>query len=451
MRRLRLFLLVLSLIILSAFSVLQAYAGSAPKDVSGTKFQQAVEQLLDKGVVSGYADGTYRPYNEVTRAEMTAFLSRLVGLDAASRIGNNVFSDVSDSHWAKGYIAAIYDAGIVKGKTENNFDPEGKVTYAEACAMVVRTLGYGEDSVIGSWPQNYISKATELSILDSVAITDDGSHRANRGDVALMLASIMEAISDDTNIDFAQCRLYSGNSNVQTTTFDRYTNEYIRAELSLKYEMITEDTPIVLQCEIRNANQYYIIYQKSCSTVLRKDTSASTISIALSTDDLMRWNYDIDDYRIIIKYGQKGLINKEISLYVDYSDMMGFLETTTTKMFGAMWDTAENNDWSNGEYYETLYSNTINEMVRSKLTLSYEELIADYYIPIHIIWYHKGAEFLDCGDVWQYFEEGSTEHSIFSGIYYMQKRGTNFPAGVYTITYGIGDQVFNTQKFKVIE
>jgi 2',3'-cyclic-nucleotide 2'-phosphodiesterase / 3'-nucleotidase len=51
------------------------------------------------------------------------------------------FNDVSDKHWAKEEIHALANKGIVKGRTETAFDPNGRITRAEFAALVARTLG----------------------------------------------------------------------------------------------------------------------------------------------------------------------------------------------------------------------------------------------------------------------------------------------------------------------
>jgi hypothetical protein len=76
MRKVLSFVLVLSLV-LGSFSM----AFAAPlSDVAGEDFEDAVNVLTELGVVSGYPDGTYKPDNIVTRAEMAVIVVRALGL-----------------------------------------------------------------------------------------------------------------------------------------------------------------------------------------------------------------------------------------------------------------------------------------------------------------------------------------------------------------------------------
>ncbi|MGI6144056.1 MAG: S-layer homology domain-containing protein, partial [bacterium] len=73
-----------------------AFAASF-KDVEGHWAQQQIETWLQKGLVSGYPDGTFRPNQPVTRAEFVTFVNRAFGIKAAG--GEEVFSDVPASAW----------------------------------------------------------------------------------------------------------------------------------------------------------------------------------------------------------------------------------------------------------------------------------------------------------------------------------------------------------------
>ena len=60
-------------------------------------YYDAVVSLAEKGILSGYADGTFRPNAQITRAELAAILSQFIYGDSASdKIG---YSDVTDQDW----------------------------------------------------------------------------------------------------------------------------------------------------------------------------------------------------------------------------------------------------------------------------------------------------------------------------------------------------------------
>lgn len=108
-------------------------------DVSSDKwYYNAVTTLTDDGVISGYTDGSFRPDNEITRAEFVAMVVRYAGL---SETTGNSFFDISPNHWAAGYIAAATQAGYISGYTDGSFRPDAAITRAEAVTVLNAMLG----------------------------------------------------------------------------------------------------------------------------------------------------------------------------------------------------------------------------------------------------------------------------------------------------------------------
>lgn len=95
-----------------------------------------VSYLSAKGFIDGYPDGTFRPDVPMTRAEFAAIASRIKKLSG----GVSTFKDVSPQHWAKEYIQALADGGIVKGYGNNEFRPDVYITREEAVTMINRLL-----------------------------------------------------------------------------------------------------------------------------------------------------------------------------------------------------------------------------------------------------------------------------------------------------------------------
>jgi hypothetical protein len=184
MKKVLSFVLVLAMI-LGSFSMVFAVA----EDVEGTKYESAVTALVDLGVINGYPDGTFRPANNITRAEFCKVVIKALGLDYDGSTAPTVFTDVPSSHWASGYVQAAYELGIVNGRSATIFDPEANVSYNEAIAMIVRALGYEDDHLVGTYPTAHIAKAKGIGILGSVSV---GSAAAPRGDVAQLVYNALD-------------------------------------------------------------------------------------------------------------------------------------------------------------------------------------------------------------------------------------------------------------------
>lgn len=93
------------------------------------------------GIVTGYEDGSFRPDAPVTRAEFAAIASRFEKLTQ----GSASFTDVPDTHWAVRYINFAATRGWVTGYEDGSFKPEHSITRAEVAAVTCRLLERSAD------------------------------------------------------------------------------------------------------------------------------------------------------------------------------------------------------------------------------------------------------------------------------------------------------------------
>ena len=107
-------------------------------DVVDGWYAQAVSYLASRNIVTGFPDGTFRPNAPITRAELTAVLSRFFELYDNDF---NDFSDVEATHWAIAYIKNAANRGWVLGFEDDTFRPDNATTRAEAVTMLNRVLG----------------------------------------------------------------------------------------------------------------------------------------------------------------------------------------------------------------------------------------------------------------------------------------------------------------------
>ena len=109
-------------------------------DVSADKwYNNAVSTLSRMGVIGGYADGTFRPDAPISRAEFAKIAVSFTQNNGSATY--NYFTDVKTTDWFAPYVTAAKDAGLIEGYSDGSFKPESKITRAEACAIVNRTLG----------------------------------------------------------------------------------------------------------------------------------------------------------------------------------------------------------------------------------------------------------------------------------------------------------------------
>ena len=115
-------------------------SGNNFSDVSADKwYNNAVSTLSRMGVIGGYADGTFRPDAPISRAEFAKIAVSFTQNNGSAVY--NYFTDVKTTDWFAPYVTAAKDAGLIEGYSDGSFKPESKITRAEACAIVNRTLG----------------------------------------------------------------------------------------------------------------------------------------------------------------------------------------------------------------------------------------------------------------------------------------------------------------------
>jgi len=113
-------------------------------DIFGTPYESAFIKLNLMGIFTGYPDKTFKPDKSVTRSEFLAVTIRALNFDkyVSGFKGAVKYPDTAVDHWATGYINMGTAFGIVKGYPDGTFRPDANVSYAEACTMLVRMLGY---------------------------------------------------------------------------------------------------------------------------------------------------------------------------------------------------------------------------------------------------------------------------------------------------------------------
>ena len=109
-------------------------SGSTFEDVeTGHWYYKEVETLYNSGIVDGTGEHKFSPDEPVTRAEFAVMAARFAGLDYE---GGNVFDDVPVGHWAYSYINAAANAGWVEGYPDGSFRPDEPISRAEVVRLV---------------------------------------------------------------------------------------------------------------------------------------------------------------------------------------------------------------------------------------------------------------------------------------------------------------------------
>lgn len=136
--------------------------------------------------INGFPDGTFKPDDNVTRAQVAKMVITALGMDTGTHTEYS-FNDVPMTHWAYEYIEACSDLGYMEGYPEGDFRPENAMTRAELAACLVRIAEVTRkaqtsesksfsDVESGKWYAEYVDQAVRFGLITGYT---DGSFRPN--------------------------------------------------------------------------------------------------------------------------------------------------------------------------------------------------------------------------------------------------------------------------------
>jgi len=180
-------------------------------DVSGHWAQSAIVLAADKGIVTGYPDGTFRPQANITRGEFAVMLARALGFNTGQsgkqvRQGKEVWPA-----WSSEAIGKLAEIGIFRGNSDGAVDPNRIMTRAEMTVVVYRAMKYAKPTLEGegrlsirsfadadsvpSWGQ----EAYETAINERIVVGDDRNKLrpidlVNRAEAVTLLMRMLRRI-----------------------------------------------------------------------------------------------------------------------------------------------------------------------------------------------------------------------------------------------------------------
>lgn len=200
--------------------------------------KSSIYRAYEMGIVSGKEGNIFDAEGYLTRAEAATMLVKLKEIDP-DIYGDTceVFSDVEAGKWYTRYVNAAYDNGLISGKGEGIFDPEGYLTRAEAATLLVNVSGFVMDTpdcelvdTAGKWYTPYVNTAYAHQIVSGKGSnTFAPEDNVTRAQMAVMITTkgILQK-----NVDFTSDYTYDEygrlveevfhSTYVEYTTIDQY-------------------------------------------------------------------------------------------------------------------------------------------------------------------------------------------------------------------------------------
>ena len=139
-------------------------------DIENHWAKAEIEDFASNGYVGGYDDNTFRPNNDITRAEFVTIVNKYFGFTKAE--GEN-FTDVNEDAWYYKDVCIGVREGYINGYQDGTFRPNEPITREEA-ASIVRTITglvengsskFTDDNEIGSWAKKSVYALADNKIM----------------------------------------------------------------------------------------------------------------------------------------------------------------------------------------------------------------------------------------------------------------------------------------------
>lgn len=129
------------------------------QDADKSQFKRAILDLKSRGVISGYSDGSFKPFATINRAE---FMKIIVGAAGKQPSGNSCFKDVK-KEWFAGYVCQGKLSGVTNGYPDQTFKPSATINVAEALKMTLKIFNISVPAAQNheDWHQPFVQYAQQ--------------------------------------------------------------------------------------------------------------------------------------------------------------------------------------------------------------------------------------------------------------------------------------------------
>ena len=249
--------------------------------------ENALNLLASMKVMNGYPDGEYHLENHVTRAEFVkiAIAASDMRNSVATNMTVSPFPDVAYSYWAAPYIKLAVTNKLITGYADATFRPNNDVTLEEAATICLKLLGYTNEDFGSSWPYGQMGLANSLELTDNIGIAV--GEAMTRADVVNMIFNMLNTKSKGTNSYYIEKMDYQivedviliatsdedvsvGSNKILTSSGSyRLTDEFDRTQVGKKGDLVLKngDEAVMFVPSGQNVEKYSI-YQTLANDVL---------------------------------------------------------------------------------------------------------------------------------------------------------------------------------------
>ena len=235
--------------------------------------KEAVQSLVDQGVIQGDTNGNFNPLNTVTRAQAAEIFTKALELEADGDVN---FSDVKKGAWYYNSIAAVVANRIFEGVSANEFAPNKSLTRSEAAKVLVDAFGLEGSEGLGQFAdasqvKPWAKTALETAVANGIFTGSEENGKLNlkpnaaitRQDFAVVFARTLDLVDAENPVDASVKAI---NNTTVEVTFDQEVDNV--EALKFKIEGLevknaavkqTNKNVVVLTTAAQTADKEYVV------------------------------------------------------------------------------------------------------------------------------------------------------------------------------------------------
>ncbi|MGE7810356.1 S-layer homology domain-containing protein [Lysinibacillus capsici] len=233
--------------------------------------KEAVQALVDQGVIQGDTNGNFNPLNTVTRAQAAEIFTKALELEANGDVN---FKDVKAGAWYYNSIAAVVANGIFEGVSATEFAPNKSLTRSEAAKILVEAFGlegeadlsqFADASQVKPWAKKYLEIAVANGVFEGTDANKlNPNNSITRQDFALVFKRTVDKVEGETPEEAAFVKAIN-NTTVEVTFEEEVTNvqalNFKIEGLEIKNASVkqTNKKVVVLTTEAQTADKEYVL------------------------------------------------------------------------------------------------------------------------------------------------------------------------------------------------
>lgn len=313
--------------------------------------KEAVQSLVDAGVIQGDANGNFNPLKTISRAEAATIFTNALELEAEGAVD---FKDVKADAWYYDAIAATVENGIFEGVSATEFAPNKQLTRSEAAKILVDAFGlegegdlseFADASTVKPWAKSYL----EIAVANGVIKGSEANGKTNlnpnapitRQDFAVVFSRTVENVDATPKVD----KIEVVDAKTLNVTLSDGTKETVTLEKALEPNKETEVTFKIKDVEYKAKVTYVVTTATAVKSVsatnlkevvvefdgkVDKETAADKANYSLKSGKVIKSVKLLDDEKTVVLTLEDRLNNNKVDA-VSVSNVKAGTLTITAK------------------------------------------------------------------------------------------------------------------------